>query len=139
MRSSLTQEQQEEQAAKKKKREEADAEKKKKKEELEKVRGLKPQGMPQDGMPFLRAPSVHVSASEINAQQSELKKQWQNQIISARTGNALGGKNEKLVGLVPLYADCHVVVCACIACPHPPFVLLNFTHFAFCFWAAVVL
>jgi len=75
--------------------------------------------MPTAGMPFLYAPPhmLPLEAKDAVAWQAEVRKQWTDSILPQRTGAALGGVTKDIVGFVPVYADCHVLV-------HPPHLLI---------------
>jgi hypothetical protein len=68
------------------------------------------------GLKNLFMPAVFpcVSAVMLFDMRSEVHKQWSKDILSARFGKPMGGKNKHLVGLVPIYACCSLQV------PTPP-------------------
>ena len=51
-----------------------------------------------------------LEASAVQLWEAEVRKQWTDSILPQRTGAALGGVTKDIVGFVPVYADCHVLV-----------------------------
>ena len=84
-----------------------------KRAQLRKERGEKPSGLPHSGILKLLIPSkmAPLAAEDVYEIRQFVQNQWSAAVLAQRCKKARGGEHtSKLVGLVPVYADCTLSV-----------------------------